>query len=105
VGKLLRQADLQPFLEALEASRARHAQEGQAQQQVEQWRERLLADDGALTEWGAAYPGSITPTLRALIRDARNERAAAASGDGNARKGKAFRALFRALRGLMTESR
>jgi ribosome-associated protein len=101
VGKLLRQADLQPFHEALEASRARRAQEGRAQQLIEQWRERLLAEDSALTEWGAAYPGSITPALRALIRDARNEQTAAARGDGNARKGRAYRALFRALRDVV----
>ncbi len=98
VGKLLRQADPERLHEALEASRARRAQEGRAQQLIEQWRERLMADDNELTEWGAAYPGGVTPALRALIRDARRENTAAAGGDANARKGRAYRALFRALR-------
>ena len=100
VGKLLRQADLEPFHAALEACRARDALEGREQQQIELWRGRLLAEDSALTELGAAYPGSITPALRTLIRDAHNEQAAAARGDGNARKGRAYRALFRALRDI-----
>jgi len=98
VGKLMRQADPDTLRAALSESLARQAQEGRAQKIIEQWRERLMADDSALTEWAAAHPGTVTPALRALIRDARRESVAATSGDAYARKGRAFRALFRALR-------
>lgn len=41
--------------------------------QAEQWRERLLADDAALTQWLQMHAQSDAQQLRALIRQARKE--------------------------------
>ena len=41
---------------------------------AETWRDRLLADDAALTEFIAAHPDADVQWLRAAIRAARRER-------------------------------
>ena len=54
-------------------------------------RERLLGDDGALTEFAAAHPQADLQALRTLVRNARKE----------AKEGKpprAYRELFRFLK-------
>ncbi len=40
---------------------------------IERWRERLLADDQALTEFIAKHPGADVQTGRNLIRNARRD--------------------------------
>lgn len=73
VGKLLRESDPDALRVAIAAywrSRER------AQQDAERWRDRLLADDGAVTEWIALHPDVVAQPLRTLIRNARRERAA-----------------------------
>jgi len=73
VGKLMRQADAEAIRGALAqvtgASRAAVA----LMHQAERWRDRLLADDGALTEFVAAHPQADVQWLRAAIRAARRE--------------------------------
>lgn len=72
VGKLLRVADVQPLRDGI-ASYWRGRE--RVQQSAERWRERLLADDAAVTEWIAAHPGLEVQPLRTLIRNARREQA------------------------------
>jgi len=72
IGKLLRDADPEPLREAVQQY---HRNRERAQQHAERWRERLLADDGAITEWIATHPGIDTQQLRTLIRNARREQA------------------------------
>ncbi len=59
---------------------------------VERWRERLLADDAALTLFAAEYAGCDLQHLRSLIASVKRDRALN-------RTPKNFRELFRALRG------
>ncbi len=74
--------------------------------QAEQWRERLLADDGALAEWLDSFPATDTQQIRALIRQARKDGqaappvAAAAEGETPAprKASRAYRELFALLR-------
>ncbi|MHA6823135.1 ribosome biogenesis factor YjgA [Ralstonia pseudosolanacearum] len=40
---------------------------------IERWRDRLLADDGAITEFIAAHPDTDVQALRTLVRNARKE--------------------------------
>ena len=40
---------------------------------LERWRARLLADETALAELAAAYPGCDTQRLRQLVRNAHKE--------------------------------
>ncbi|MFT4046559.1 MAG: ribosome biogenesis factor YjgA [Solimonas sp.] len=72
VGKLLRDADTEPLRAAIADH---HRGRERALQFAERWRDRLLADDAAITEWIAAHPGVDTQRLRTLIRNARREQA------------------------------
>ena len=73
VGKLMRQADADAIRSALAQvtgeSRAAVAQMHQA----ERWRDRLLNDDDALTDFVAEHPKTDVQWLRATIRTARRE--------------------------------
>jgi len=91
IGRLMRDLDPEPIraqLAAVEggsaAARARH-------QRLEHWRARLMADDGALTEFAREYARADLQQLRALLRNARREQA-------EGRPPRAFRDLFRAIR-------
>jgi ribosome-associated protein len=76
LGKLMRQVDA----EAIRAGIARVTGESRAavaqMHQAERWRDRLLADDAALTEFVAQHPRADVQWLRAAIRAARREHAA-----------------------------
>lgn len=79
VGRLMRQVEPEPLRRALAdatgASRAAVA----LMHQCERWRDRLLDDDQALTDFLAEHPQANVQQLRATIRAARRERAAAAA--------------------------
>jgi ribosome-associated protein len=101
VGKLLRESDPEALRVAIAAYwRTRE----RAMHDAERWRERLLDDDAAVTEWIAAHPEVQTQPLRTLIRNARRERAALESvAAGNpeasaARSGAFARELLLAVR-------
>jgi ribosome-associated protein len=101
IGKLLRDIDTGTFRSAIETHKAGLARNTDSLHEAEQWRERLLADDAALTEWIAAHPGGDSRQLRALIRDSRRDlERAAATGTA---KGKvhAYRELFKKLRDIL----
>jgi ribosome-associated protein len=99
IGKLIREGDDAPLRRAL-----RDIRTGEARllAEAEAWRERLLADDAAMTDWIKAHPQSEIQPLRAMVRNARREIAAHqdADPDGHAARGRsrAFRDLFRMLR-------
>lgn len=63
---------------------------------IERRREKLLADDGALTELMAAHPELDAQQLRTLIRNARKEQA-------ENKPPKAYREIFQILKGLEKE--
>ncbi|MGP1426077.1 MAG: dual-action ribosomal maturation protein DarP, partial [Ottowia sp.] len=81
---------------------------------AEDWRERLAAPDAAasqaaLNEWMARFAQTDAQQLRALIRQARKDRAQAAAvasapGQG-VRQGRAWRELFQLIRGMLNEER
>ena len=91
IGRLMRQVDPQPIRDAL-AVWKRHSREQAVElHQLENWRERLIAEEGALAEYVAAHPGTDTQRLRALIRNTREEKA-------RNKPPKSYRELFRLLR-------
>jgi len=96
IGKLLRRIDVEPIRAAL-ANRAETARQRiRREHAIEQWRERLLADEpAAWTELGSVVAASELQPLRALVRQARAERDAA-------RPPAAARQLFRRLRELLS---
>jgi ribosome-associated protein len=101
VGKLMRTADVEPIREAVAAARLGPARAALALHEAEHWREALLASDEAIGGWLAAHPASDVQHLRSLLRAARSDARAAAANEAPgaaARKGRAYRELFRFIR-------
>ena len=91
IGKLMREIDPAPIRAKLDVWSGA-ARAGTAQQRlVERWRERLLAEEAALTLFAAEYPRCDLQHLRSLIASVKRDRAAN-------RAPKNFRELFRTIR-------
>ena len=88
IGTLMRSIDAEPIERALDDLNQVSAQARYAHHEAERWRERLIADDAALTDYVKAFPTTDRARLRTLVRAARK--------GGN--DPTAFRALFRHLR-------
>jgi len=91
IGRLMRDVDPAPIRARIAELEGSSAQATARHRRLEGWRERLIADDEALTAFAAEHPGADLQALRALIRNARKE----------ASLGKpphAFRELFRVLK-------
>ncbi len=95
VGKLMRQADAGPLREAVAQIKLGTALNSLQLHEAERWREELLADDDALTRWANDWPESDLQQLRALVRQARQQRLAEALPGQGQRQGRAYRELFR----------
>ena len=91
IGKLMRRVDPEPVRAALARIAGQSAAARSLQKRLEQWRERLIADDAALTEFASEHGGADLQALRSLIRNARKEIA-------EARPPRAQRELFRSIR-------
>lgn len=112
IGKLMRLLDADTVRAAEAALEAQHkgsAEEKLALHLAEQWRDRLLADDQALTEWLEVEREAGLATdpqhLRALIRQARKDAAAKQppeSAGAAVRHGKAYRDIFRIVKQALT---
>jgi len=97
IGRLMRDVDPEPIARRIALLRQGRKEESTRFQEIERWRERLLAEDSALTELSAAHPHAETQQLHTLIRNARRE-------SERGQPPKASRALFRALRDLLAGS-
>ena len=91
IGRLMREVDAEPIRERLATIEGHSAQATAQHRRLEAWRERLVADDEALTEFAAAFPGADLQALRALLRNARKE-----TKEG--KPPRAYRELFRFLK-------
>lgn len=97
IGKQLRRIDVEPIRAALARRADIDRQRIRREHVIEQWRERLLADEAAAwTELGGRVAPADLQQLRSLVRQARAERDAT-------RPPAAARQLFRRLRELLTE--
>jgi ribosome-associated protein len=94
IGKLMRKVDAEPIRVALDRWRTQSVQGVAVHKRVEAWRERLLADDAALTKLAADYPGADTAQIDALIRKISRERSAG-------QPPRSYRSLYQALRSLI----
>lgn len=105
IGKLMRKLDeasVAAIEAALEEQRRPSAAATLALHQAEQWRDRLLANDDALTQWLQHDPQADVQPLRALIRQARKDAQAVSERPGEAqRHGKAYRELFQLVRATL----
>ena len=73
IGKLMRDVDPAPIQERFDAWNGQSKAEVARQHGMERLRERLIADDAALTEFAIKHPGVDLQALRNLIRNARKE--------------------------------
>lgn len=91
IGKLMRDLDTAPIAEQLARLRGESDAAKAEFHALERWRNRLLEDDQALSEWLQQHPGADAQQLRQLIRNARREHA-------DNKPPKSSRQLFRLLR-------
>ena len=102
IGRLMRDVDVTPIRSAIEAWAGASRDEAAALHALERWRERLLADDAALTDFAAAHTAALSPDtlqrLRATIRMARKERVDNAL---KPRPPKHYRELFKLVRAVV----
>jgi len=94
IGKLMRSADVELARVALAERQLGRARDSLALHSAERWRAELIADDAATTRFAEAHAGADLQQLRALVRNARKDAAAAPEK----RSGRAYRELFRFIR-------
>ncbi len=96
IGKLMRSIDPAPIQAQLDIFNGVSAAENAKLHQAEKWREKLIADNEALTLFLNAHADADATRLRQLIRAAREEAA-------RDKPPKAFRELFRVIREAMQD--
>jgi ribosome-associated protein len=69
--------------------------------QAQTWRDRLIADDDAFSEWIDKFPQTDSQQLRALIRQARKDAKPELPGQA-VRHGRAFRDIFQIVRAALS---
>jgi len=93
IGRLMRACDAEPIRAALDEIKGGSAAAQARLKALERLRESLLADEQAIQEIAARYPGADLQRLRQLRRNALQAQALG-------RPPRAFRELFRVLREL-----
>jgi ribosome-associated protein len=93
IGRLMRDVDPEPLRARLAALEGGSAQAAAAHRRLEAWRERLLADDEALTAFAAENPAADVQKIRTLIRNSRKEQK-------EGKPPRAYRELFRTLKAI-----
>lgn len=94
IGRLMRDVEPEPLREALDRFNGASRAEVADMHLAERWRDRLLDEGTALTEFAATYAGADLTRIRTLIRNAQKEK----------KEGKAprdYRELYRAIRDAM----
>lgn len=94
LGRLMREIDTAPITEQLARWEGKHTAENAYFHGLERWRDRLINDTQALSEFIALYPGAEIQQLRTLIRNAQKELAAN-------KPPKSSREIFKLLRDIM----
>jgi ribosome-associated protein len=93
IGRLMRDVDAAPIREQLDVLVGHSAQDAARHRRLEALREKLLANDDALTAYVAQHAEADLQALRTLIRNARREQK-------EGKPPRAFRELFRLLKSL-----
>ena len=94
IGKLMREVDPAPIRALLDQWSGVTRDLTVRQRRVERWRERLLAEDDALTSFAAEHPGCDLQHLRSLIASVKRDRTLN-------RTPRNYRELFRAIRDIV----
>ncbi len=91
LGRLMREIDTTPIIEQLARWDGKHTAENAYFHGLERWRDRLINDSNAMSEFMERYPSTDSQQLRTLIRNAQKEQAAN-------KPPKSSRELFKLLR-------
>ena len=94
IGKLMREIDPSPIRARLDLLSGATRESVTQQRLVERWRERLLAEDDALTLFAAEYVGCDLQHLRSLIASVKRDRTLN-------RTPKNYREIFRTIREIV----
>jgi len=94
IGKLMRDIDPAPIQAKLDEWKGLNKEQIAKFHMIERWRDRLIADDQAISELARDFAAADIQKIRTLIRNARKEQA-------NNQPPKSSRALFAELRGVM----
>jgi len=73
LGRLMREVDTAPIIEQLSRWEGKNTAENAYFHGLERWRDRLITDPNALSEFMALHPNTDSQQLRALIRNAQKE--------------------------------
>lgn len=76
IGRLMRDIDVTPIVDQLARWEGKHNEENARFHALERWRERLLSDTQAVSDFLMRYPHADSQQLRTLIRNAQKETAA-----------------------------
>ena len=104
VGKLMRRldaADVDRLRSVVDETKGGLREQTLELHRAENWRQRLVDQDEALTDWLAAYPQTDAQRLRSIIRQARKDATPTAEqvSRGEApRRGRAWRELFQFIK-------
>lgn len=97
IGKLMRTIDAEPIRLRLEVWKSSSREYSARLHRIERWRERLLAEEGALEEFIGEHPHADAQQLRVLVRNTQRERAAN-------KPPKSYRALFQLIRATLEQN-
>jgi ribosome-associated protein len=96
IGRLMREIDTTPIADQLARWKGSHQEENAHFHRLEKLRERLLEDDGTLSDYLREHPEADSQQMRTLIRNARKEAEAG-------KPPKSSRELFKLLRDQATD--
>ena len=103
IGKLMRPLDTEPIRAAIDEQANGSADLTLALHLAEQWRDKLIASDDALSQWLTDYPATDSQQLRALIRQARKDIAKPETPGEAPRHGKSYREIFQLVKLAMAQ--
>ena len=103
IGKLMRPLDADPIREAINEQLNGSAQLTLQLHLAEQWRDKLVLDDEALSAWLTEYPATDAQQLRAMIRQARKDFKPEKPGEAP-RHGKSYREIFQLVKENMKKA-
>jgi len=104
IGKLMRPLDTEPIRAAIDEQANGSADLTLALHLAEQWRDKLVAVDEALSQWLTQYPDTDSQQLRALIRQARKDIAKPETPGEAPRHGKSYREIFQLVKQAMAKA-
>jgi len=103
IGKLMRTLDMTPIRAAIDEQANGSADLTLALHLAEQWRDKLMESDDALSQWLTDYPATDSQQLRALIRQARKDMAKPETPGEAPRHAKSYREIFQLVKLAMAQ--